>query len=197
MDIFTKEHPKLLGTVRKFAQYGQSGAWVSALLPHMAEVVDDLTFVKSAATDVFNHAPAKLFANTGTAQFGRPSMGSWVTYGIGSESADLPGFVVLAIRPARAAGRGRQLGERVPPLDLPGRAAARRRRADLEPGHAAGISRDRQRRTIEAVTALNRAHLDATADPEIATRITAYEVAFRMQTSAPTDRPGLGDRRDA
>ncbi len=140
MDIFTKEHPKLLGTVRKFARYGQSGAWVSALLPRMAEVVDDLTFVKSVATDVFNHAPAKLFANTGSSQFGRPSMGSWVTYGIGSESADLPGFVVLAIRPARAAGRGGQLGERLSPLDLPGRATARRRRADLEPEHAARAS---------------------------------------------------------
>ena len=99
MDIFTKEHPKLLGTVRKFARHGQSGAWVSALLPHMAGVVDDLAFVKSVATDVFNHAPAKLFANTGSAQFGRPSMGAWVTYGIGSESADLPGFVVLQSGP--------------------------------------------------------------------------------------------------
>ena len=107
MDIFTKEHPKLLGTVRKFAQHGQSGAWVSALLPHMAEVVDDLTFVKSVATDVFNHAPAKLFANTGSAQFGRPSMGAWVTYGIGSESADLPGFrrACNRARAGRAAGR--------------------------------------------------------------------------------------------
>ena len=109
---------------------------MSALLPHMAEVVDDLTFVKSVATDVFNHAPAKLFANTGSSQFGRPSMGSWVTYGIGSESADLPGFVVLAIRPARAAGRGGQLGKRLSPLDLPGGAAPWRRRADLEPEHA-------------------------------------------------------------
>ena len=99
MDIFTKEHPKLLGTVRKFARHGQSGAWVSALLPHLAEVVDDLAIVKSVATDVFNHAPAKLFVNTGSAQFGRPSMGSWVTYGIGSESADLPGFVVLQSGP--------------------------------------------------------------------------------------------------
>jgi hypothetical protein len=99
MDIFTKEHPKLLGTVRKFARHGQSGAWASALLPHLAEVVDELAIVKSAATDVFNHAPAKLFANTGTAQFGRPSMGSWITYGIGSESANLPGFVVLQSGP--------------------------------------------------------------------------------------------------
>ena len=99
MDIFTSEHPKLLGTVRRFARHGQSAAWVSALLPHMAQVVDDLTIVKSVATDVFNHAPAKLFTNTGTVQFGRPSMGSWITYGIGSESADLPGFVVLESGP--------------------------------------------------------------------------------------------------
>src|SRR5262249_27140289 len=86
MDTFTNERPKLLGTIRKFARQGQSGAWVSELLPHVAGVVDDLAFIKSAATDVFNHAPAKLFANTGTVQFGRPSMGSWVTYGIGSQS---------------------------------------------------------------------------------------------------------------
>ena len=99
MDIFTKEHPKLLGTTRQFARHGQSGAWVSECLPHLAGVVDDLAFVRSVATDVFNHAPAKLFANTGSSQFGRPSMGAWVTYGIGSESDSLPGFVVLQSGP--------------------------------------------------------------------------------------------------
>ena len=99
MDIFTKEHPKLLVTTRRLARNGQSGAWVSAVLAAWPKVVDDLTIVKSVATDVFNHAPAKLFTNTGSAQFGRPSMGSWVTYGIGSESADLPGFVVLESGP--------------------------------------------------------------------------------------------------
>ena len=125
MDIFTKEHPKLLGTVRKFARHGESGAWVSELLPHLAEVVDDLTFVKSVATDVFNHAPAKLFANTGSAQFGRPSMGAWVTYGIGSESHEPARVRRPAIGPARTARRGGQLGERVSALGLPGGAAAR------------------------------------------------------------------------
>ena len=99
MDTFTREHPRLLGTTRRFARHGGSGAWVSELLPNLGRVVDDLTFVKSAATDVFNHAPAKLFANTGTVQFGRPSMGSWITYGIGSESSSLPGFVVLQSGP--------------------------------------------------------------------------------------------------
>src|SRR5208337_3246769 len=81
------------------ARHGRSGAWVSELLPHTATIVDDVTFLKSVATDVFNHGPAKLFVNTGSAQFGRPSMGSWVTYGIGSESRDLPGFVVLQSGP--------------------------------------------------------------------------------------------------
>lgn len=90
---------KLLGTRRAFRQYGQSGMWISELFPHTATIVDDVSFVKSCATDLFNHAPAKLFMNTGSGQFGRPSMGSWVTYGIGSESRNLPGFVVLQSGP--------------------------------------------------------------------------------------------------
>ena len=99
MDTFSKDRPKLLGTRRKFAQHGQSGAWVSELLPHTATIVDDITLVHSCATDVVNHAPANLFMNTGSTQFGRPSMGSWTTYGLGSESQDLPGFVVLQSGP--------------------------------------------------------------------------------------------------
>jgi hypothetical protein len=185
MDIFTKEHPKLLGTVRKFARHGQTGAWVSALLPRTAEVVDDLTFVKSVATDVFNHAPAKLFANTGSAQFGRPSMGAWVTYGIGSESADLPGFVVLQSGPRGPRGGAVNWGSGFLPSTYQGVPL----RASAEPilnlSTPDGISRERQRRTIDAVTALNQARLRATNDPEIATRINAYEIAFRMQSSAP------------
>jgi len=90
---------KLLGTRREFKQQGQSGMWVSDLFPHTATIVDDATFVMSCAADLFNHAPAKLFMNTGSGQFGRPSMGAWVTYGLGSESQDLPGFVVLQSGP--------------------------------------------------------------------------------------------------
>jgi Protein of unknown function (DUF1501) len=185
MDIFTKEHPKLLGTVRKFAQYGQSGGWVSALLPHLAEVVDDLTFVKSVATDVFNHAPAKLFANTGSSQFGRPSMGSWVTYGIGSESADLPGFVVLQSGPRGPRGGAVNWGNGFLPSTYQGVPLRGGGEPILNLSTPPGISRDRQQRTIEAIAALNQSRLDVTADPEIAARITAYEVAFRMQSSAP------------
>jgi hypothetical protein len=90
---------KLLGTRREFRQHGQSGMWVSDLFPHTAGIVDDATFVTTCAASLFNHAPAKLFMNTGSGQFGRPSMGAWVTYGLGSESQDLPGFVVLQSGP--------------------------------------------------------------------------------------------------
>ena len=89
----------LLGTRRSFKQHGQSGAWVSDLLPHTAGIVDDISIVTTCKTDLFNHAPAKLFMNTGSGLFGRPSMGSWVTYGLGSECANLPGFVVLQSGP--------------------------------------------------------------------------------------------------
>ena len=185
MDSFTKEHPKLLGTVRSFAQHGSSGAWVSGLLPHMASVVDDLAFVKSAATDVFNHAPAKLYTNTGTVQFGRPSMGSWITYGIGSESADLPGFVVLESGPRGPRGGALNWGNGFLPSSYQGVPLRSRGEPILNLSTPAGITEAQQRRAIDAVVALNHAHLDVTSDPEIATRITAYEIASRMQTSAP------------
>ena len=146
MDMFTKEHPKLLGTVRKFARHGQSGAWVSALLPRAGRVVDDLAFVRSVATDVFNHAPAKLFANTGSQQFGRPSMGSWVTYGIGSESASLPGFVVLQSGPRGPRGGAVNWASGFLPSTYQGVPLRGRRRADLEPEHA----RRESRRTASA-----------------------------------------------
>jgi hypothetical protein len=185
MDIFTKEHPKLLGTVRRFARHGQSGAWVSALLPHMAEVVDDLAIVKSVATDVFNHAPAKLFTNTGTSQFGRPSMGAWINYGIGSESADLPGFVVLQSGSRGPRGGAVNWGSGFLPSAYQGVPLRSGGEPILNLSTPEGISPARQRRAIDAVVALNQAHLELTADPEIAARITAYEIAARMQTSAP------------
>jgi Protein of unknown function (DUF1501) len=185
MDLFTKEHPKLLGTVRRFARHGQSGAWVSALLPHLATVADDLTFVKSVATDVFNHAPAKLFVNTGSAQFGRPSMGAWVTYGIGSESSNLPGFVVLQSGPRGPRGGAVNWGSGFLPSTYQGVPLRNGGDPILNLSTPSGISPECQRRTIEAIAALNHTRLDATADPEIATRINSYEVAFRMQTSAP------------
>ena len=185
MDTFAKQTPKLLGTTRQFHRRGKSGGWVSELLPHLGGVVDDLAIVRSVATDVFNHAPAKLFANTGSAQFGRPSMGAWVTYGIGSESDDLPGFVVLQSGPRGPRGGAVNWGSGFLPTSYQGVPQRGGSEPILNLSTPAGVSPASQRRAVAAVTAMNREHLERTGDPEIATRIAAYEMAFRMQTSAP------------
>ena len=185
MDTFTKARPKLLGTARRFDRHGESGSWVSELLPHTAGVVDDLAVVRTVATDVFNHAPAKLFANTGSTQFGRPSMGAWVTYGIGSASHDLPGFVVLQSGPRGPRGGALNWGSGFLPTAYQGVPFRSGGEPILNLSSPHGVSDDRQRRAVEAVGALNRERFDATGDPEIATRIAAYEMAFRMQSSAP------------
>lgn len=185
MDTFSKDVPKLLGTVRKFKQHGQSGAWVSECLPHTAGVVDDLTFVKTIATDVPNHAPAKIFMNTGSGQFGRPSMGAWVTYGIGSESDDLPGFVVLQSGPRGPRGGSPLWGSGFLPTAHQGVPFRSTGDPILNLSSPEGVSDARQEALIGSINALNRERLDLTGDPEIATRIASYEMAYRMQTSAP------------
>jgi hypothetical protein len=185
MDKFTKEPPKLLGTKRKFYQYGESGTWVSECLPHTTTVVDDLTFVHSMATDVFNHAPAKLFMNTGTAIFGRPSMGSWITYGIGSDSEDLPGFVVLQSGPRGPRGGAVHWGSGFLPSTFQGVPFRSGKEPILNLSVPDGITPERQRQTLDAIRDLNFERLDVTGDPEIATRIASYEMAYRMQSSAP------------
>lgn len=185
MDTFTKEVPKLLGTRRKFTQNGQSGAWVSECLPNVAGVVDDLAIIRSVSTEVFNHAPAKIFMNTGSPQFGRPSMGAWVTYGIGSESQDLPGFVVLQSGPRGPRGGAPNWGSGFLPTTFQGVPFRSSGEPILSLNSPAGITAERQRRALDAIGDLNRARLDATGDPEIATRIASYEMAYRMQSSAP------------
>ncbi len=185
MDTFSKEKPKLLGTRRKFARHGQSGAYVSELLPHFARVVDDVAILKTVATDVFNHAPAKLFANTGSQQFGRPSMGSWVTYGIGSESRDLPGFVVLQSGPRGPRGGAVNWGSGFLPSAYQGVPLRAAGEPILNLTSPAGVSSAQQSRAVQAIGLLNRQRMEATGDPEIAARISAYEMAFRMQSSAP------------
>ena len=181
----TSASTKLLGSRRKFAQHGRSGAWVSDLFPHTASIVDDITLLKSCAADLFNHAPAKLFMNTGSGQFGRPSMGAWVTYGLGSESQNLPGFVVLQSGPRGPRGGAVNWGTGFLPTTYQGVPFRGNGDPILNLANPAGITASRQRQTIDAIRDLNLQHAVATGDAEIHTRIAAYEMASRMQTSAP------------
>lgn len=185
MESFANRPPKLLGTRRKFAQHGQSGRWVSECLPHTAQIVDDLAFVRTVRTENFNHAPAKIFMNTGAPFFGRPSMGSWVSYGIGSEAKDLPNFVVLQSGPRGPRGGAMNWASGFLPTAhqgipfLPGGAPI------LNMNSPGGFEGQRQRATVDAILDLNRMNMDRIGDPEIGTRIAAYEMAHRMQTSGP------------
>jgi hypothetical protein len=182
---FIKHDAKLLGTRRKFTRHGQSGAEISELLPGLASIADDVAVVRSMATDVFNHGPAKLFVNTGSSRFGLPSMGSWVTYGIGSESMDLPGFVVLQSGPRGPRGGSPLWGSGFLPTTYQGVPFLSGPEPILNLSSPPGFDHQRQGDFVQAVTALNSARLDAVGDPEIATRIAAYEMAYRMQSSAP------------
>ena len=183
---FIKPDAKLLGTGRTFAKHGQSGAEISELLPHLATTADDICLIKSMATDVFNHGPAKLFVNTGSPQFmGRPSMGAWVTYGLGSESQNLPGFVVLQSGPRGPRGGAPLWASGFLPTNFQGVPLRSGKEPILNLANPAGIDSDRQREFTSAVNDLNALRHEATSDPEIATRIASYEMAYRMQTSAP------------
>ena len=176
---------KLLGTRREFKQHGQSGMWVSEMFPHTATIVDEAAFVMSCATNLFNHAPAKLFMNTGSGQFGRPSMGSWVTYGLGSESQDLPGFVVLQSGPRGPRGGAVNWASGFLPTSYQGVPLRGQGDPILDITPPREVTHKRQRETIDAIRDLNLQHLVETGDPEISTRISAYEMAYRMQSSAP------------
>jgi hypothetical protein len=182
---FLPNDAKLLGSIRKFDRYGNSGMELSDLLPHHREIVDEVCWLRGMKTDVFNHGPAKLFMNCGFQAPGRPSMGSWVTYGLGSESKDLPGFVVLQSGP-----RGPRAGNTLwsagfLPSKFQGVPLRSKGSPILNLDNPTGVSGDVQHQFVETVNDLNRLRYEAIADPEIATRIAAYETAFRMQSSAP------------
>ena len=175
----------LLGPKRTFAKYGECGAWVSDLLPYTAKIVDELTFIHTCKTDLFNHAPAKLFMNTGTGQFGRPSMGAWLTYGLGSECADLPGFVVLQSGPRGPRGGSVLWGSGMLPSTYQGVPLRNKGEPILNLTTPTGLKNEEQLQVIETVRALNTKRLAETGDDEISARINAYEMAYRMQSSAP------------
>jgi uncharacterized protein (DUF1501 family) len=181
---FIRPDASVLGPRFRFSRYGQSGAELSSALEHLPKVVDDICIIRSCHTDQFNHAPAQIFFNTGFSQPGRPSLGSWVLYGLGAETENLPAFVVMSTGAGISGGsanwssgfmptaytgvRLRNQGD--PILDM-----------TTPPGYSAALQRD----TVKLVTDLNDEHFGRVRDPEIQTRIAAYEMAFRLQTSAP------------
>jgi len=182
---FLKGTETLLASPRTFQRYGQCGQQLSDLLPHHARIADEACWIHSLTTDVFNHGPAKIFVNTGSPQPGRPSMGSWVTYGLGSESDDLPGFVVLQSGPRGPRGGSTLWSSGFLPTTYQGVPFRNGPEPILSLSSPGGMTRQRDRQFVDAVADLNRHRLDVVGDPEIATRIEAYEMAYRMQTSAP------------
>ncbi len=182
---FLKGNETLLASPRRFGTYGQCGMTLSDLFPHHRKIVDDVCWMKGVTTDVFNHGPAKLFMNTGFQAPGRASMGSWVTYGLGSEAQDLPGFVVLQSGPRGPRGGAQLWSSGFLPTSFQGVPLRGSGDPILNLNSPAGMTRERERRFYDVVGALNRARLDVTGDPEILTRLNAYETAYQMQTSAP------------
>src|SRR5207237_8193149 len=182
---FINPNSKLLGPKFKFEKYGKCGAELSELLPHLATVVDDIAIVKSMVTDAFNHAPAQILMNTGNQLFGRPSVGSWVTYGLGSESQDLPPFVVVSSGKKGPSGGNSNWGSGFLPTVYQGVQFRGGSEPVLFLANPKGVDRQLQADTIEAIRTLNNHRLAQVGDPEIATRTSSFEMAFRMQASAP------------
>lgn len=182
---FIRGIPKMLGPQASFSQHGQSGAWISNYLPHLQTVADELAFLKAVQTDQFNHAPAQLLMHTGSARLGRPSIGSWVTYGLGTENANLPGFVVLT-----SGGNNPDAGKSVWGSGfLPSVYQGVQCRSAGDPvlflNNPDGISGDIRKASIEAINEANELARQESGDPETATRIAQYEMAYRMQIEAP------------
>lgn len=182
---FIKGHPLLLGSPYEFAKRGQSGAWVSELLPHVGKIVDDLAIVRSMHTDQFNHAPAELLMFTGTPRNGGAAMGSWITYGIGSENDDLPGFVVLISGGTDPTGGKALWSTGFLPTVYQGVQCRTVGDPILYVSNPAGMDRAARRRSLDALRDLNEYELKEVGDPETLTRISQYELAFRMQMSVP------------
>ncbi len=182
---FINPNSKLLGPKFKFAKHGDCGAEISELLPHTAAVADELTIIKSMKTDAFNHAPAQIMMNTGSQLFGKPSLGAWTMYGLGSESRDLPGFVVFSSGTKGPSGGSSNWGSGFLPTVYQGVQLRSVGDPVLYLSNPPGIDDIVGRDSLDAITALNRKRLEVTGDPEIATRINSFEMAYRMQASGP------------
>ncbi len=182
---FINPNSTLLAPKFKFARHGQTGAELAELLPHLATVVDDIAIVRSLVTDAFNHAPGQIMMNTGSQQFGRPSIGAWTTYGLGSESRDLPGFVVLNSAKKGTSGGSSNWGCGFLPTVYQGVPFRSQGDPVLFLSNPPGIDERTQRDSLDTLRELNSMRLDVVGDPEIATRINSFELAYKMQTSAP------------
>jgi hypothetical protein len=182
---FIKGTPRLLGSPFTFRKYGQSGAELSELLPHLATIADEIAIVRSVHTTQFNHAPGQLFMNTGSQVFGRPSIGSWLTYGLGSDSRDLPGFVVLLSGENAPDGGKSCWGSGFLPTVYQGVEFRSKGDPVLFVSNPDGVSAEARRESIDLVSDLNRLRRAEVGDPEIDTRIASYELAYRMQSSVP------------
>ena len=182
---FINPNSTLLGPKFKFKKHGDCGAELSELLPNLATVVDDLAIVKSMVTDAFNHAPGQILMSTGAEQFGKPSLGAWTLYGLGGESQNLPGFVVCSTGKKGPSGGNSNWGSGFLPTIYQGVTFRTSGDPVLFLSNPPGVDRRLQRESLDAINILNRKHLDDVGDPEITTRINAFEMAFRMQVSAP------------
>src|SRR5438093_1890594 len=182
---FINPNAALLGPKFKFARHGDCGAELSELLPHLAGVVDDIAIVKSMVTDAFNHAPGQIMMNTGAQQFGRPSLGAWTMYGLGSEAQDLPGFIVFSSGKKGPSGGQSNWGCGFLPTVNNGVLFRSSGEPVLFLDNPRGIDSQTNRESLDTLRQLNELRLGVVGDPEIAARISAFEMAARMQTSAP------------
>ena len=182
---FTAGKPKLMGSPRTFAQYGRSGHWMSDAIPHLHTVADDLCIIHSMNTDQFNHAPAELLLLTGSPRAGRPSLGSWVTYGLGTENQNLPGFVALISSGVQPNGGKNSYGSGFLPSVFQGVQCRSKGDPVLYAADPAGFTRDLRRDSLDALQELNELQASALGHPETRTRIAQYELAYRMQMSVP------------
>ena len=182
---FIKGTPRLLGSPFEFGRCGKSGAEISELFPHLKNVADDISIIRSMHTTQFNHAPAQIFMNTGFQIIGRPSMGSWMTYGLGSECKDLPGFVVLISGENQPDGGKACWGAGFLPSVYQGVEFRSQGDPVLFLTNPEGVSEKTRRQSLDLIKMLNEQHLASNGDPEIQTRIASYEMAYRMQSSVP------------